>query len=193
MTGCRPGSLENDPKVDDPSGRGIANLRVGHITLPKMMTDHIHLHFKTKYHTPYNEQHKVNTKVYELLKKFLGDAETMFDHATTSSSMRCDGIIAKRRVFNHVKYSDFAKYLNQKYGMQPRDFRTHKASTVFETELNKRTNEWTRTNPDADEQNKITELTKIYGEVREEVKELLNHKDIKCSDCYIDPRIIVAW
>lgn len=191
MTGCRPGSLGNDRKDDNPSGRGIANLRVGHITL--FDDDHINLHFIAKRHSEYDKKHKVDTRVYKLLKKFLGDGGTMLRHVTTTSTQRCHKINAKRPVFNHVNYSDLEMHLDKKYGIKPRDFRTFRASNVFETELNDRANEWTRTNPDADEQTQITELTQIYGEARKKIKELLNHKDIKYGDNYIDPRIIVAW
>lgn len=181
LTACRPGSKKDDKTDDEPSGTGIASMRVNDITL--LANNKVYIKFRTKGSTEYDGTHEVSKRVYELLEKYCSGHETLEKFVNLDEIER-----GKRPLFNQTKYSEFAAEMKKIYGIYPKDVRTYEASTRFEMELNK----FTYSNPDADEQTKLKEMKKFHKNAREIVQRLLLHKE-DSVDPYIDPRITVAW
>lgn len=185
LTGYRVGSKVDDPKVEVPSGKGIVNLQGSHIAL--LGDNKIRLIFSGKQNIEYDKIHEIKKSVYVLLEKFLSGAYTILAHLKMDPG-KSGSMNAKRLVFNEMKYAD----LNFESGILPKDFRTYKASSVFEKEL-KLMDEWKHSNPEADENEILEKSKQFYNKAREVVRKRLNHKYIKSADSYIDPRIVVAW
>lgn len=179
LTACRPGSKKNDKTDDEPSGFGIANMRVNDITL--LGDNTVRLQFITKGGTEYDGTHEVSKRVYALLEKYYNGDETLEKVFNVNESKR-----VKRPLFNQIKYSEFAAEMKRKYEVYPKDFRTYVASTRFQEELNS----FSYRNPDADEQTKLEESKNFYKNAWDIVQRLLLNDFV---DPYIDPRITVAW
>lgn len=169
LTGYRPGSKENCPQDANPSGRGIANLRVGHIRAMRIEGDShkLHIDFIGKHEVRYNKILSIDEKVYRLLKIYRENNQTLYPVVEPT-----------RKLFNFVEYSDVEAWL-KKFHLQPKDIRTYRASDLFEKELKNATN--------------LENIKTIYNEVRMKVRDLLCHGDLRTLHRYIDPRIVFAW
>lgn len=183
LTACRPGSKETNKKDSDPSGIGIANLRVNNITLSHE-NNKVRLQFITKGGKKYDKIHEVSERVYKLLKKYRSGSETLAQWSNMKETEK-----EKRPLFNQIEYSEFAKKIKDTYGVELKDIRTYVATNRFKQELNSFSSRYS----DADEKTRIEELKNFHQNARKIVQDLLLHINDDSRDYYIDPRITVEW
>lgn len=178
-TGYRPGSQDVKKKDDktnqqneknDETGVGFRSVCMKHITSWNDDEEKIHFYFIGKYRVLFDKDVKVDEKAYNIMKNKWNNKRSGDD-----------------KMFEKVKYHFLRDYLNTKYKITPKVFRTYKASSIFEKKLEELTKEW------IDRNGSKYELREVYDSARDHVKDELNHLHQKSGESYIDPRIIMAW
>lgn len=144
----------NEKGADEADTVGITSIRIEHIMLMDEL--YVKFDFLGKDSVQFLKVIQVSSEVYNNLAQFIKDKskdDDVFDMATTT---------------------DINKYLNNLMdGLTAKVFRTYNASSVFNTELNKKDS---KIKDNMDENQKMDELLDIFNQANIKVATLCNHQ-----------------